>query len=111
MRSTMRLWSSLSALAAAHALLEVDGALGGVDGARELDQHTIACDLEDTALMLRDQRLQNLATARFEGGERAHLVLLHEAAVTNHVGSENGGQAALDALFGHVMPLPSENAE
>src|SRR5262249_12795213 len=94
-----------------HALLEVDSALDGVHRARELDQHTIACDFEDTALMPRDQRLQYLATARFERGQRARLILLHEAAVADHVCSQNGGQAALGAFFGHVMPLPSENAE
>jgi hypothetical protein len=34
----------------------------------------------------------------------ARLILLHERAVADHVGGHDGGEAALSAFFGHVMP-------
>ena len=47
---------------------------------------------------------------RLEGRQRARLIVLHETAVADHVGGEDGGEAALDAFFGHKMRLPFENA-
>jgi len=32
-------------------------------------------------------------------------VLLHEAAVADHIGGKDGGEAALGAFFGHVLPF------
>jgi len=52
-----------------------------------------------------DQRLQHLLASGLQGGQGACLVLLHEAAVADHIGRENGGKPALDAFFGHVLPL------
>jgi len=58
-----------------------------------------------TRLVAADQRLQHLLASGLQGGQRAGLVLLHEAAVADHIGRENGGEPALDAFFGHVLPL------
>src|SRR5262249_33934120 len=84
-----------------HAVLEVYGTLHSVDRASELDQCAIADDLEDTALVLGDQWLQHLPAPRLEGSERSGLIPLHKPAVADHVGGEDGGQAALRVLFGH----------
>ena len=62
-----------------HALLQLDRALHGVDRAAELDQHTIAGDLEDAALVPGDQRLQHLLASRLERGQRTGLVLAPSA--------------------------------
>ena len=83
-------------------LLQFDGAGDGVDGAGELDQHAVTHHLDDAALMLRHQGLEDSLAARsFRVRERAGLVLLHEPAVADHIGRENGGEPALDACIGH----------
>jgi hypothetical protein len=53
--------------------------------------------------MLGNRGLEDFPSTGLEGGERAGLVQLHEAAVADHIGRENGGKAALDAFFGHVL--------
>ena len=52
-----------------------------------------------------DQRVQHVPAPRLQRGERARLVALHQAAVADHVGREDGGEPALNALFGHVKPV------
>ena len=69
-----------------HPLLDVHGALHGVDHAGEFHQHAIAHQLEDPAAMLADQRRQHLATAELEGRQGSRLVLAHETAVAHHIG-------------------------
>jgi hypothetical protein len=88
-----------------HAILKINGALHRTDSAAELDEHAIAGHLEDAPLVAGDQRLQHLLASGLQGGQRAGLVLLHEAAVADHIGRQNGGKPALDAFFGHVLPL------
>jgi hypothetical protein len=46
----------------------------------------------------------------FERRERPSFVGSHEAAVTDNIGSEDGGQPALYALFAHGKPLAGEAA-
>jgi hypothetical protein len=77
-----------------HAVLEVERAVHGVDSAAERDQHAVAGHLEDAAVMLGHQRLQHLLAPLLQRRQRAGLVLLHEAAVADHVGGENGGKTA-----------------
>ena len=93
----------LTAVRGGHALLQIDGALHGVDGAGELDQHAVAGHLEDAALMLGDQWLQHLLAPGLERGQRAGLIVLHQPAVADHVGGQDGSEAALDAFFGHGL--------
>jgi len=59
-------------------------------------------------VVLRNQRTDHLASTLFEGGKGTRLVQLHEPAVTNYVRCENGGKAALNASFGHVLRLLGE---
>jgi len=63
------------------------------------------------AVVLRHQWFENVPATLFERSHRTGFVLLHEPAVADHVGCQNGGEAALGAFFGYVTPLPSENAE
>src|SRR5262249_45740826 len=42
--------------------------------------------------------------------QRAGLVMSHEPAIAHHIGGKDRGEAALDALFGHLARLPLENA-
>ena len=42
--------------------------------------------------------------------ERTGLIHLHEAAVADHIGGQNGGKTALGAFFGHPGRLLSKGA-
>ena len=71
----------------------------------ELDQHAVAHHFNNPTIVLREAAAEYLASTLFEGGQSTGLVLLHEPAVTNYVRYENGGEAALNASFGHVRRL------
>jgi hypothetical protein len=76
-----------------HLLLQLDGAFDGVDRAPELDQHAVAGYLENAALMSSDDRLQHLFPSGLQNGHRADLIPLHEPAIADHIGGEDGGKA------------------
>src|SRR4030095_16183715 len=63
----------LITIGSGHTLLEIDGALYGVDGAGELDQHAVAGSLEDAALMFADQRVEHILASRLKRGQRGGL--------------------------------------
>ena len=63
-----------AALRSAIAALDRDRAFDRVDDAAELDQHAIAHQLDDAAVMLGDQRVRRALAARFERSERPRLV-------------------------------------
>ena len=48
--------------------------------------------------------------AGLERSQGAGFIRLHEAAVADHIGGQNGGKAALGTFFGHRVQLPPENA-
>jgi hypothetical protein len=48
-----------------------------------------------------DLGVDQLGPKRPQGGEGAGFIPAHEAAVTDHVGSQNGREAALNRFFGH----------
>ena len=81
-------------VALGHPALQVDGARHRVDDAAELGQKAVAHQLEDAAVVLLDRRLEQLPAVRSEPLKRAGFVLLHEAAVADDVGGENGGEPA-----------------
>ena len=83
-------------LALGHAPLDEHGAAHRVDNARELDEGAVAHELDDAALVLGDQGLDELSAVRLEAGEGAVLVPLHEPAVADHVGRQDGGEPPLD---------------
>ena len=99
-------WSSrLTGVGGSHGLLQRNRAFDGVHGAGELHQNTVAHQLEDPAVMFGQDRLQNVSAASLQRGQRAGLVNLHQPAVADHIGGQNGGKATLDAFFGHGMWL------
>jgi hypothetical protein len=57
--------------------LQVHGTLYSIDGTAELDEYTVAGDLEDAAPMPGDEGLQHVLASDLERGERAGLVGLH----------------------------------
>lgn len=81
--------------------MQVNRALIRVDSAAELDQHPVADQLEDAAVMAGDERLQDLRATCLQSLQRPHLVLLHEATEADHIGGEYRGKVALSALLGH----------
>ena len=64
---------------------------GRIDDAAKFHEYAVAHELDSTAMILRRFRLDQLSTVGFERSQRPRLVGSHEAAITNHVGSENGG--------------------
>ena len=90
-----------------HCFLNVDSAFHGVDDAGELDEDAVTHKLEDTPAMLRNRWHQDIVAARPQQRHRARFILLHEAAVANHVGGKDGCETALSALFGHQGCLHS----
>ena len=85
--------------------LDLDRTPHRVDDARELDQRAVARELDDTAAVLGDPRLDELLAQRLEPGVRARLVGFHQPAVTDHVGGQDRGQPAFDSpLVGHGSP-------
>jgi hypothetical protein len=96
---------SLIAVAGSHRSLKINGELHGVDGAGELDEHAVDAEREDATLVLSYEWFQHILAPNLESSQRTGLILLHQAAISNHVSGEYGGEAALDAFFGHAEPL------
>jgi hypothetical protein len=82
--------------------LNRDRASHGIDGARELDQYTVAGGLDDAAPMGSDCRINDLAPMRFQSCERADFISTHQARVAGDIGCENGCKAAFELRLGHL---------
>jgi len=74
--------------------LDLDGALGRVDHARELGQDAVASGVDDAAVVPADQR-QDHCLMSLEVADCLGLVLAHKAAVAGDVGGENSREPAL----------------
>src|SRR5262249_48657950 len=85
----------------AHLALDLRRAGHGVHDARELDQHSVAGELDDPPLVLGNPVVDQLLAMRLQGRQRSGLVGAHEAAIADYIGSKYGREAALDTLFGH----------
>ena len=83
-----------SALASAMPLLQFDRAVHRIDRAGELDQHAVAHQLDDAAAMLGDQRVQDPCGDAPSSRRACRPRPLHEPAVADHVGGEDGGEPA-----------------
>src|SRR5688572_28275157 len=66
-----------SGVCGGHALLQLDGAVNGVDCATKLDQNAIPYRLKYSALMPSYKRLQNFLPPGLELSQRIGLILLH----------------------------------
>ena len=72
---------------------------------RELDQRTIARQLDYAAAVLGDLRLDELLAQRLQARDRAGLVSAHEATVADHVRGQNRRQPAFDVVVQSWPPL------
>ena len=77
-----------------HFPLDHRGTLDGVDNARELNQRTIAHQLDDPAVELFYGGIDHLPAAGLQPGQRAALVLSHEPAIADHISGENRGSVS-----------------
>jgi hypothetical protein len=78
-----------------HSLLELDGGAKGINGAEKLNQSTVAGQLDQTATVFRQDRIEMLGTVLAQACQCAALVPSHEAGVANNV----SGQDRQFALF------------
>ena len=101
MRRTMRRFSVRFWLASAKRFCISTAHCDRIDSASKLNQHAIAHQLDDAAMVLGDQRGQYLAPPRLQHCKRPRLVLFHKSAVADHICGQDCGKAALDPNFGH----------
>ena len=79
-----------------HRPLDLGGTGDRVHDARKLDQHAVAGDLDDAALVLGDLADRPARRRmRLQRSERAGLVQPHEPAVADDVGGQDRGKTAL----------------
>ena len=94
MRNSMRRIRRHVGVAVAHAALDIGGASDRVHDAGKFNQHAIAGEFDDAALMLGDFGVDQIFSAALERGERAGFVRAHQPAVTDDIGGKNSGQPA-----------------
>ncbi len=90
-----------------HRPLDRNGALDGVDDAREFHQHAVARGLDDPSVMVGDPGVDQLGPVGLLARNRAALVGLHEPRVAHHVSGQNCRQPPLFALRCHWSGFPS----
>ena len=78
-------------VAFAHRRLDVDRATDRVDDARELGQRTVAHELDDAPPVLADGRVDGLVSVGLQARQGPLLIVIHEAAVADHVGGQDRG--------------------
>ena len=86
-------------VALSHFGLDGNRAGYGVDYARKLDQRPVAHQFDDAPVIVGDLWIDQLLPVRLERSQSARLVPLHETAVANHVGSEDGRESAFHARY------------
>ena len=84
-------------------LLHRHRALHRIHHAGELGQEVVPRRVHHPATVLLDEIGDDLLVG-FEGLDGGGLVVLHEAAVTGHVGAEDGGELAVKAFRFHWAP-------
>ncbi len=72
------------------------------DDAPELDQQPVAGRLDDAPLLRRNLRVDQLLAIDFLASNRACLVRLDQARVTDHVGRKIGRQPSINVIRCHV---------
>ena len=78
-------------------LLHRHGALHGIHDTGELRQEVVPGRVHHPAAVLLDEIGEYLLVG-FEGPDGGRLVVLHQAAVAGHVGAQDGGELAVEAL-------------
>ncbi len=83
-------------------MLPRSGACDRADDAPELDQQPVAGRLDDAPLVRRNLRVDPLLAIDFLASNRACLVRLDQARVTDYVGRKIGHQPSIDVIRCHV---------
>jgi hypothetical protein len=86
--------------------LDLDRGLDGLDRAAELDDGAVALKVDETA-RCRSSTARPAPAERLEPGEGSRLVELHQPAIADHVGREDGGEPPLEPYCSHGS-LPRE---
>src|SRR5205823_13248945 len=94
-------------ITAAHAALDLDRAKHRFDDARELGQHSVACVLDDSAVMFSDFRKSQLASMYLEALVRSLLVGPHQARIADHIGGQDRGETAGRGYWFRASPADS----
>ncbi len=80
-----------------HCLLCFDGGVHRIDDTRELHQHAIPHELDDTAMVLGDLGIDEIGAQRLKRHNRTLLISPDQPRVADHVGGKDGGEAAFHA--------------
>src|SRR5436309_11448790 len=81
--------------------LDVDGALHGVDDARELRQHVVARGVHDAPALAGHARRDQGAVCG-DGANGRHFVVARESAVAYDARAQDGGELSLDGASAHA---------
>jgi hypothetical protein len=82
-----------------HRLLNLNRAAQRTDHAAELDEQAVAGSLDETAVVLVDLRIDQVAAQRLEAFERALLVGLDQPRIPRHISGEDRRETAFDASW------------
>jgi hypothetical protein len=72
---------------------------------RELGRGAVTHEPNDATSVFGKQRFEDCFTPVSQRCQRPRLVVLHKVAIANHIGSQDGSEAALGAFFGHAEQL------
>src|SRR5262249_42183489 len=77
-------------IAGRHAPLDFHGAKHSVDCACKFDQQAIPRGFDDTAAMLGNSWINEIAAVRLQRGKCSFLIVAHKAAVASYICGEDG---------------------
>jgi len=80
--------------------LDLSSALHRVDHALELNQQAVTHGLDNASAVLGDRGIDQLQAMCLEPRQSTRFVDLHEAAVADHIGGQNGSETPLYAIGG-----------
>lgn len=84
-----------------NARLDGDRARDGIDDRAELHERTVAHQLDNTALMLGQQRIDHIPAQNLQGRQRPSLVMFDEAGIADDVSGQDRGQPPLRSCSCH----------
>ena len=86
--------------------MNFDRASNGVHSAGELHQRAVAHQLDDTAGMGGNRRIDQFTPQGVQPGEGPGLVDAHEAGISDDIGRQDRRKPPLEAFFRHVDRSP-----
>ena len=108
MRKTMRRSVGISAWLLGNALLDGDRARDRIDDRAELHERTVAHQLDDTALVLGQQRIDHLPAQSLQGRQRPGLVMSRRGGSSRRRPRPGSPPAAAPPLQSPWLSLPQE---